>query len=168
MTSSQRIHAVHIMQQLYYNRIHFGYPQSDQRTDRDNFTWHLTETQLMNALEKGETGIQMDCSETCSWILKACGCWPWNSAGYTGSHLDSIYPQYTEPKIADPGALVIFGGGTGHHEAMVLTADHNTGNPMLYSHGEPGGKLITLSDEANIQKEMGYPGVRFLSVEHLG
>lgn len=170
MTEGQRAHAVKLMQEMYARRQYFDYPPGDQRDNRDGYSWGLSEAAMLNALTHPGM-VQMDCSEYVPWILRQCKAWPFSQPGYTGSHLTSWasngWQIYTDARKAYPGAIVIFGGGPGHHEAIVQVADHKTGDPWLSSHGGPGLAHILLSDEAQSQEQLGYPGVRFLSVARL-
>jgi hypothetical protein len=74
---------------------------------------------------------------------------------------------YEKARGAGIGALVIFGPGTGHHEAMVYRPDPKGGNPLLQSHGRPGMDRVLLRDMAASQAAAGHPGVRFCSIAHL-
>lgn len=164
-TPAQRTHLLHLMDYLYAHRAQLDYPHNDVRTSRDAATWLLTEQQAHHLLSVGGR-MQMDCSQTGAWLLKSVGCWHWPSPGYTGSHLE-LLPVYHDPRGAEVGALVVFGPGTGHHEAMVHTPDHDHGNPLLASHGRPGFDLVRLHDMAAEQAANGHPGVRMLSIAHL-
>jgi hypothetical protein len=154
-----------VMDYLYKHRAQLDYPPGDQRTNRDAVSWHLTEQQAEHVLEHGGR-MQLDCSEAAPWVLKCSGCWHWSQPYYTGTHLD-LLPVYENPKAAGVGALVIFGPGTGHHEAIVHTADPVKGNPLLASHGRPGYDLVRLRDMQASQTAAGHPGVRFCSIAHL-
>ena len=138
------------------------YPPGDQRTWRDSSSWQMSEQTLHHVLDGGGRW-QGDCSEFGSYVLKLAGLWPWNQPGYTGSHLELLSPHYTDGKQAFPGALVIFGGGTGHHEAIVHTADPAKGDPLCASHGRPGFDLLRVSQIAVGQP----PGITYLSIAHL-
>lgn len=109
---------------------------------------------------------QGDCSEFGSYVLKCAGLWRWSSPGYTGSHLQTL-PVYSDARRAYTGALVVFGPGTGHHEAVVYERDPVKGNPLLASHGRPGFDLVRLQDLEAEQTREGHPGVRLLSIAHL-
>lgn len=165
-TAAQRAHVHATITYLHAHAAQLDYPPGDQRTSRDSVSWHLTEQAAEHVLTGGGR-LQMDCSEMGSWILKCAGLWRWSQPGYTGSHLDLLPVHYTNPTVARVGALVIFGPGTGHHEAVVYTPDPEHGNPLLASHGRPGFDLVPLHDEAAGQARAGYPGVRFLSIAHL-
>jgi hypothetical protein len=161
-TEAQRHHAVAVMDYMHAHAGQLDYPPGDQRTSRDNISWHLTENALHHVLDTGGRW-QGDCSEYASFILKLAGLWHWASPGYTGSHLVLLSQHYTNGKLARPGALVIFGEGTGHHEAVVHTADKQRGDPLCSSHGRPGLQLLAVSEIAAGQP----PGVRYLSIAHL-
>ena len=165
-TTAQREHVVKVLDELYVYRARLLYPAGDQRTNRDGVSWRLSESQCF-ALLKGGGYAQWDCSEFCPWVLKCAWLWRWLQPGYTGSHLELLPIHYHDARGAEPGALVIFGPGTGHHEAIVHTADPVHGNPILHSHGRPGDDRVTLLDLAASQAAEGFPGYVFLSIAHL-
>lgn len=144
---------------------HLLYPPEDIRTRLDNECWHWSEQTTEHVLENGGYW-EGDCSEYCPTALRFAGLWKWSQPGATSSHLKML-PVYYDAKQAGIGALVVFGGGGGHHEAIVHTPDHRYGNPLLSSHGHAGLDLIRLKDEEARQTELGYPGVRLLSIAHL-
>jgi len=160
-TDAQRKHLHALATELYKYRGQLDYPPGDRRDGRDWYSFHLTETQALTILKHGGR-LQFDCSEFDAWLLKCAGLWPWSSPGWTGSHLATL-PHYSDPRAAFVGALVVFGPGGGHHEAMVYTPDPKNGNPMIVSHGRPGLDLIRLRDEAARQP----PGITMLSIAHL-
>lgn len=170
MTEGQRQHAVTLMREMYARRQYFDYPPGDQRDNRDSYSWGLKEAAMLAALIHPGM-VQMDCSEYVPWILRCSGAWPFSQPGYTGSHLQLWethgWQVYTDARKAYPGAIVIFGPGTGHHEALVLEPDHKTGNPLLSSHGRPQLDQVRLRDEQASQTANGHPGVRILSVAKL-
>ena len=161
-TEAQRHHAVALMDYMHAHAGQLDYPPGDQRTNRDAVSWRMNEATLHHTLNGGGRW-QGDCSEYGSFVLKLCGLWRWSEPGYTGSHLELLTQHYTNGKLAYPGALVIFGPGTGHHEAVVHTADKTRGDPLCSSHGRPGLQLLTVSEIAAGQP----PGVRYLSIAHL-
>ncbi len=169
-TTAQRNHAVHVMAMMYGYRSQLAYPPGDQRSSRDTESWWLTESQMHARLASGGTA-QFDCSEYVPWVLRCAGLWPYTNPGYTGSHIalweSKRWKIYTDARAAYPGAIVIFGTGTGHHEAVVMKADPKFGNPILSSHGHPGLDQIHLKDMATSQARSGHPGVRILSISHL-
>lgn len=160
-TAAQRAHCVAVMDYMHAHASQLDYPPGDQRTDRDAVSWALTEQQLHHVLDGGGRW-QGDCSEFGSYCLKLCGLWRWGP-GYTGAHLELLPVHYTDGKLAYPGALVIFGPGTGHHEAVVHTADPKGGDPLCASHGRPGLDMLRVSQIAAGQP----PGVTYLSIAHL-
>ena len=165
-TTAQRAHAVAVMDYMHAHAAQLDYPPDDQRTWRDSQSWAMSEQTCEHVLNGGGRW-QGDCSEYGSWVLKCAGLWHWNQPGWTGSHLELLTQHYTDPKLALAGALVVFGPGDGHHEAIVHTPDPKHGNPVISSHGHPGLDVIPLAVEAERQASMGYPGVRFLSISHL-
>ena len=160
-SDAQRQHLHALATTMYGYRSQLDYPPGDRRDGRDSYSFHLTEQQALHVLHDGGR-LQFDCSEFDAWLLKCSGLWPWSSPGYTGSHLASL-PHYSDPRAAFVGALVVFGPGTGHHEAMVYTPDPKGGNPMCVSHGRPGLDIMRLKDIARYQP----PGVTMLSIAHL-
>lgn len=154
-----------VMDYLYQHRSQLDYPPGDQRSNRDAISWRLTEQQAEHVLTAGGR-MQLDCSETVPWVWKCAGCWHWSQPGYTGSHLE-LLPVYENARAAGLGAGVVFGPGTGHHEAIVYRPDPKTGNPLLQSHGRPGMDRVLLKDMQASQTRSGHPGVRFLSIAHL-
>ena len=150
------------MDYMHKHAAQLDYPPGDQRDWRDGYGWAHSEATLHYVLDGGGRW-QGDCSEFGSYVLKLAGLWHWSEPGYTGSHLELLHPHYTDGKLALPGALVIFGGGTGHHEAVVHTADPKHGDPLCASHGHPGFDLLRVSQIAAWQP----PGITYLSVAHL-
>lgn len=165
-TLAQRGHLLALMDFLYAHRAHLRYPLNDVRTSADASSWLLTEQAAEHLLSAGGT-MQMDCSQTDAWMLKSVGCYHWPAPGYTGTHLELFRPVYSDARGAMVGAVVVFGPGTGHHEAMVHTPDPHDGNPLLFSHGHPGADLVTLRDLQASQTAEGFPGVRLCSIAHL-
>lgn len=165
-TTAQRAHLHALMDEMRGFASQLDYPPGDQRDSRDDHSWRLTETNALHVLRAGGR-LQMDCSEWGSWLLKCAGLWRWSEPGWTGSHLKLLPIHYVNAKVARTGALVVFGGGDGHHEAMVYEADPEHGNPILCSHGQPGLSFPMLSVEQAWQTTHGHAGVRFLSIAHL-
>ena len=150
MTESQREHLVSLERRLrldYSDR--FDYPPGDQRTNRDSFSWHLSEGQMFAFLESGGR-VSFDCSEWVPWLHRCAGSWRWADPGYTGSHLQiwraTGWLIYTDPRGALPGSIVVYFDAehpvTGAHEATVVEADPHGGNPLLSSHGGPDLDLV--------------------------
>lgn len=142
-------------------------PQVHYAEIRPMRTIGLTEQQLMHVLNAGGS-ITMDCSESVTCLCKWAGLSDpnglgFNGSGYTGTLLTHL-PHYSNPKVAQTGALVVFGPGTGDHVCMVLEPDHKDGNPLLWSLGQERGPLkIRLHDEASFHRSP----VTFLSIAHL-
>jgi hypothetical protein len=164
-TTAQRQHVLAVLDFFHAHATHLLYPPGDQRSWRDSQSWGWSEQTTEHTLQAGGYW-QGDCSEFCSYVLKCCGIWKWSSPGYTGSHLQ-LLPVYTDARGALTGALVVFGPGTGDHEAVVHTPDPEHGDPILSSHGRPGFDAVRLSAMAAEFERMGKPGVRFLSIAHL-
>lgn len=162
MTHAQRQHALAVMTYLYEHRAVFDYPPGDQRSNRDGFSWQLAEQQMAHYIAGGGRPC-MDCSEAGSWVWKCVGAWHHPVPGYTGTHLEWILPHYTDPHAAGVAAMVVFGGGTGEHEGLVMTPDPQHGNPLIWGHGEAGVDILPLSQLTAYFERNGHPGVRFLS-----
>ncbi len=94
--------------------------------------------------------LAMDCSEAVTLVFRLAGCGDpnglgFNGYGYTGTMLSHL-PHYTALGAAHPGALLVFGSGTGTHVCMVM--EPSAGDPVLFSHGSEIGPLrIRLSAE---------------------
>jgi hypothetical protein len=164
-TPAQRQHVLHVLDYFHAHAGQLLYPPGDIRTAYDNECWHWSEQTLHHVLDGGGKW-EGDCSEFCPTALKYAGLWKWSTPGATATHVD-LLPVYTNPKAAGIGALVVFGPGGGHHEAIVHTPDARNGNPLLASHGRPGFDLVRLRDLEREQTQNGHPGVRFLSIAHL-
>lgn len=163
-THAQREHVVHFLNVCAAHKAGLLYPPGDQRTARDNHSWHLSEQNMEHVLEHGGKW-QGDCSEFGSYALKVAGLWPWADPGWTGSHLQLLHDHYTDGKRARPGALVVFGLDTdpnGKHEAVVHTADPKGGDPLVYSHGRGGLDVLRVSQFGG---ELA--GHVYLSIAHL-
>ena len=160
-TTAQRNHLAALMDYMHLHSKQLLYPPGDQRTARDGQSWGWNEQTLDHVLAGGGYW-QGDCSEYGSYLLKLAGLWHWSSPGYTGSHLE-LLPHYSDGRDALVGALVVFGPGTGHHEAMVMHPDPKNGNPVCSSHGHAGLDIATVQEIARFQP----PGVTYLSIAHL-
>lgn len=164
-TTAQRTHVLHVLDYFHAHAGHLLYPPGDVRTSRDNECWHWGEQTLHHVLDGGGYW-QGDCSEFVPYVLKCAGLWRWSQPGATSSHLD-LLPHYANAKAALIGAIVVFGPGGGHHEAIVHTPDPRNGNPLLDSHGRAGLDRVRLRDLEASQTHAGHPGVRLLSIAHL-
>src|SRR5437868_14540651 len=104
----------------YAPQVH--YPPHDIRGPADARTFALSEQDLEHVLSAGG-GVTMDCSEAvtelCRWAgLRDPNGLGYRYAGYTGTLLAHL-PHYSDPAAAYPGALVVYGPGTGEHVSMV-------------------------------------------------
>ena len=143
------------------------YPPHDQRNGQEAYDWTLSESQAATLLLNGHT-LEFDCSDSSSWIYKACGLWPASRGpGYTGTWLGLGLPRYTDGRQALRAAPVIFGPGTGHHMGLVHTPDPKNGNPLISEHGSPGWAFTRLNAIIARQTAEGYPGYTFLNVSRL-
>jgi hypothetical protein len=117
---------------------------------------HYAQVRPMRTISKKTPSfpMTMDCSEAVTCLFKWAGLKDPNGRnydgyGYTGTLLSHLRTHYFDPSNALPGALVVFGGGTGHHVCMVI--EHGS-NPLLFSHGQEAGPLaIRLSVEQQYQ-----------------
>lgn len=108
---------------------------------------------LMKALA---ARIAMDCSESTVLIFHVAGLKDptgngFNGYGNTESMLDNAeLAHFADPKKANPCTLVIFNSDrplSEQHVAVVHTADHENGNPLLFTHGHQGDpSLVHLHD----------------------
>lgn len=161
-TKAQRLHLRELMRYLLSKEPHIHYAQV-----RPMQTVHWTEQQMEKLLDRGGY-ITMDCSEAvtclCKWAgLKDPNGMHYNGYGFTGTLLSHL-PHYRDPRVAQTGALVVYGPASGHHVSMVLTPDPKNGNPLLWSHGREGGpNTIRLND----QKAQQPAPATFLSIAHL-
>lgn len=161
-TAAQRQHVAATIDFLKAHASQLDYPPGDHRTGEDAYDWTLSEGQA-DRLLKGGGRMMFDCSEMGAWILRCAGLWHWSTPGATGSHLVWLPEHYTDPHIAQTGAVVIFGPGSGDHEALVYKPDTLHGNPTLGGHGRAGFDIERLSVVAARHR----PPVTFLSISHL-
>lgn len=147
MTTAQRKAALALMDYLVVHRGQVHYPFQDKRVETVGSIKSWTDIHERVTRPGGWT---VDCSQMCEAILRAVGCYLPFTNGFTGSFLEhpSVLPHYFDGRNAYPGAVVVFGPGTGHHMAMVHTRDATHGNPLLFSHGqESDPRLIHLALE---------------------
>lgn len=161
-TEAQRDHLHELMHFLlqYEPQVHYA----EVRPMR---SVHFSEQQVETLLKNGH-GITMDCSEGVTCLCKWAGLSDPNRRGYNGqgntSTLRQSLPNYTNPKKARTGAIVVFGPGYGEHAAMVLDPDPVHGDPLLWSHGgEHGPIAIRLS----VERQYHHAPVTFLSIANL-
>lgn len=90
-------------------------------------------------------GLSMDCSESVTLLCRLAGLADpngrhYDGSGFTGTLLSHLGEHgYVEPKAANVGALVVFGGGSGEHVCMVR---HPGSDPLLFSHGQESGPFF--------------------------
>jgi hypothetical protein len=150
-----RARALSLMRLLLAESARVHYPPGDRRTMTIN--WIATRRQLEDAL--AEDRLTLDCSQAVTLIAHVAGARDPNGNGfaedgYTGTLLRGCAP--TTRERAKCGDLRVFGGGTGHHVAMVMTPGSD---PQLFSHGAESGPVAILeSREARVQP----PGGTFL------
>ena len=84
--------------------------------------------------------MTMDCSTFVSWCYKQAGAgdphgplFHYNGRGYTGTLIAN--GKRISKVMARPGDIVIYGGGTGEHAALVLTKGFD---PLTASMGQEG------------------------------
>lgn len=144
MTSdAERREMQRLMRELVRYRSHVHYAQVRPMATRTIRPGHL-----WRALHR-RGGITMDCSESVTLICRLAGLRDPNGKhydgyGYTGTLLTYL-EHYPEPARARAGALVVFGGGTGEHVAMVYEPSHT--DPVCFSHGrEADPRFYKLSE----------------------
>jgi hypothetical protein len=126
----------------------------------------------VDALVKALTGrVEMDCSESVTLICHIGGLKDPSGAAFDGygdtetmlKHL----PHFADPKSANACTLVVFNADrplAEQHVAIVHTADHLGGNPILFTHGHQGDPRLTLLRDL----QAGFAGrTVFLSVASL-
>lgn len=129
-------------------------------------------TDSVDALVKALAGrVAMDCSESVTLICHIAGLkdpsgLAYDGEGNTKTMLDHL-PRFTDPAKANACTIVVFNADkplSEQHVAIVHTADHVGGNPLLFTHGHQGDpSLVRLKD---IQP--GFTGeTAFLSVTSL-
>ncbi len=166
MNDSQRNDLRYLAGVLINHRRQLDYPRNDVRGSLDAATFRLSRERALDGLTKGAR-LMFDCSGAVTCLYKWAGLQDPNGLdysheGYTGTMLAHLTRHYWNPFYAMPGALVIFGPGTGEHVAMVIEHGHD---PLLFSHGyEQGTGPIRLSEERKYHK----PPVTFLNVSQLG
>jgi hypothetical protein len=103
--------------------------------------------------------LTCDCSAACTiWYRAAAAPDPngpdhhYDGQGFTGT----LLKHGTKVSKPQPGDVVIYGGGTGHHAALIVRGGSD---PLTVSHGsEAGPLLIRVSAEKRYQP----PGVTYL------
>lgn len=98
-----------------------------------------------------------DCSGFVTMCYRAAGAPDPNADSYSGQgYTGTLLDHGARVPVAAPGDVVIYGGGTGHHAALVVAGGID---PLTVSHGsEQGPMLIRVSEEKRYQP----PGVTFL------
>lgn len=150
--NTQREHLGRLMDLLVAHKDQIHYRQARPMSTRS--IHH--ELALRAELTAGRQ-LAMDCSEAVTLLCHLAGLHDPNGLGYDGSGYTGTMLQhlgahaYTDPKGAQLGALVVFGGGTGEHVCMVRQPG---ANPELFSHGgEAGPFYIRLDDEQRYHKK---------------
>jgi hypothetical protein len=134
-----RARALWLMRLLLAEAPRVHYPPGDRRTM--TICGIATRAQLADALDDGLT---VDCSQAVTLIAHVAGAQDPNGAGYaadgyTGTLLRGS--DHIPHESAKCGDLRVFGGGTGHHVAMVMAPGSD---PLLFSHGAERGPVAIL------------------------
>ena len=143
-----RARALSVMRLLLAVAPRVHYPAGDRRTMTIN--WITTRRQLEDVL--AEDRLTVDCSQAVTLIAHVAGARDLNgngftTDGYTGTLLGGC--AHIARERARCGDLRVFGAGTGHHVAMVITPGTD---PLLFSHGTERGPVeIFESREARTQ-----------------
>ena len=91
----------------------------------------------------GKPGV-LPVNADCSSFVTLCYNWAgapdpnaqsYNHTGYTGTLL--AHGQKIALKDVQPGDVIVYGGGTGEHTALIVGVDGNN-NPLTISHGQQG------------------------------
>lgn len=140
MNHTDREHLHELMELMIVHRHQLDYPLHDVRGPKDAATFALNGAEARAKLHSGGR-LMFDCSGciTCTYKWQSPHVGDPNGLGYThegytGTMLAHL-PHYSDAHHAEVGAIVIFGPATGVHGAMVLEADPQHGDPMLFSHG---------------------------------
>lgn len=153
--AAARANAVSLMRMMIAQNAKIHYPAHDVRT----MTVHGISTRAQLEAAIMANTLTIDCSQSVTLIAHVAGAKDPNggnfsSDGYTGTLLSGC--EHITRAQAKPGDLRVFGGGTGHHVAMVLQAGPD---PLLFSHGQERGPVaVSESSEARFQP----PGGTFL------
>jgi len=105
--------------------------------------------------------VRTDCSGFATMCCYAAGApdpngLAYDGAGYTGTLLKHL--KHIEQAHAQPGDLIVYGSGTGHHVVVIVEAG---ADPLVASHGsERGPNIVRHSDE--LKWQLRTPGVTFL------
>lgn len=164
MNAAGRKRLYDLAELLIAHRMQLDYPYHDVRGARDAATWKLTTKQMRQRLAAGGH-LCFDCSQSVTQLyrwakLKDPNGLAYQHVGYTGTMLAHL-SHYINARIAKPGALVVFGPGTGDHVCMVL---EQGADPLLFSHGSThGAGPIRLSVERQYHRSP----VTFLNVSKL-
>jgi hypothetical protein len=162
VTTAQRDQLASLIDWLYANRQHLRYPPIiNGQIHRTQTVHDLTSVSKFKA--RVLAGATWDCSQTCYALLGAIfGAKVPNRDGATGSMFED-FPHYSDPRKAYPGALAVYGPGSGHHVVIVRHRDAVHGDPITFSHGSDPAKMISLLTEARFQP---HP-ITMLSIAHL-
>jgi hypothetical protein len=149
-TQAQRNEIVSIAEYLIGQASTIHYPNPDVRPGGLMSTRTIPSLEALKQMFGTGRAVTMDCSEAVTFVFRLAGLEDpnglnYNGEGFTGTLLSHL-PHYTDINRAHPGAIVIFGTGTGDHACIVL--EHDISNPFLFSHGSEIGPLkIQLEDE---------------------
>jgi hypothetical protein len=149
-----RTRALWLMRLLIAEADRVHYPPGDRRTMTINGI--ATRGDLERVLG---TGLTVDCSQAVTLIAHVAGARDPNgnrfaADGYTGTLLGGC--AHIAREWAKCGDLRVFGGGTGHHVAMVMTPG---ADPLLFSHGAENGPVAILESRELLAQP---PGGAFL------
>ena len=128
---------------------------------------HYAEVRPIPCLnEPNHLPLTTDCSGFATLCYKWAGApdpngLSYDGQGYTGTLLSHMH--HIQQHEVEPGDLVVFGGGTGHHVCVVL----DKGGSWLASHGSESGPIkISFGDEHAAQSSYGASEVHWLSILH--
>lgn len=122
---------------------------------------------LLNSVE----GIRTDCSETVTLILHLSGFKDPNGQGFSGIGntvmMRDYLKHFSSAQDANPCSIVVLNADmaiTEQHVCVCRTADHVSGDPLLFSHGSEADPVFV-----NFKRiKPGFPGhAQWLSVAEL-
>jgi hypothetical protein len=163
-TTAQRDTLCELMDYLYEYRDRVHYPPIVHgQIIRQQTVHEITSPAALRARVMSSAGAVWDCSQTVYALMGAAGLHRTHPDGATGTLLEDLR-GYSDARAAYPGALAVFGPGSGHHVVMVRHRDTIHGNPVVFSMGqESDPRYLSLLTEA-----AGQPApIRMLSIAHL-
>jgi cell wall-associated NlpC family hydrolase len=106
----------------------------------EKFNYTQGPNRMSNIGKPGLLPVYADCSSFVTLCYNWAGApdpngMSYNHTGYTGTLL--AHGQKIALKDVQPGDVIVYGGGTGEHTALIVGVDGNN-NPLTISHGQQG------------------------------